>query len=81
MQNDMKKNKPQIGAVNWRFLIEKLNFPNVKIWFHIDLVNDNQLFKTLDKFGRSSSNMFIKSIIHGSSIVKARHFGQCFNGK
>lgn len=44
MQNGLKKNKPQIGAVNCRFLIEKLKFPivnmnflNVKKHFHIDL--------------------------------------------
>jgi hypothetical protein len=44
MQNGLKKNKPQIRAVNWGILIEKLKFPivklnfrNVKKSFHIGL--------------------------------------------
>ena len=88
MQNGMKKNKPQIGAVNWNFLIEKLKFPtvnnyflNVKLCFHMRYKFENQLFKTLNKFSRCNSNMLIKCIIHGSSIVKPRHFGQCFYRK
>ncbi len=88
MQNGMKKNKPQIGAVNWDFLIEKLKFPTVKNYFlnekkrfHINLINEYQLFKFLYKFSWCNSNVLIKCIVHRSSIIKTRHFGQCFYRK